>query len=144
MNPRSLYLSAPYPDPSRSGQEVYVIDISTPIVSSEGEQLGVLLLTLNWNYLLSTLPHAMGAHTNASALLVDRKGHSLLPGNHGPIAFGDSLKDHTPGIWREMEPRNRGELLLDDQLVVFQTHDLRTHHFRTAAMQVLSVPDSQP
>ncbi len=144
MNPRSLYLSAPYPDPSRSGQEVYVIDISTPIVSSEGEQLGVLLLTLNWNYLLRTLPHAMGANAQASALLVDGQGHSLLPVSHGPVAFGDSLKDHKRVIWLEMETRNRGELLLDDQLVVFQTHDLRTHHFRTAAMQVLSVPGSQP
>ncbi len=136
----SLYISAPYLGQSDldTGETLYQLDIATPVINAEGQRLGILVLTLNWNYLLSTLPHAMGTHEYASAWLIDGQGRWLVPSSQGALAFGDSLQQKHMEVWSTVEAKPEGAVLTDDQLIVFRTHDIGMQHFSSAANQVIS------
>ncbi|GHD43858.1 PAS domain S-box-containing protein/diguanylate cyclase (GGDEF) domain-containing protein [Marinobacter persicus] len=145
MENRALYLSVPYQSAVRGAQQPsYVIDIATPVLNADGSRLGVLVLTLSWDYLLGTLPHATGTNDNAHVWLTDAQGRWQLPDTQGLFGFGESLKDRRPAIWAAMERGNRGELLTGESILVFRTHDLRNDHFRSEARQVTSLPGTQP
>jgi len=146
LKARSLYVSPPYLGPGAAGPEITtaVVDITAPVFGQDGKRLGVLLLTLDWHYLASRLPHAVGTYSQAQALLVNAQGTSLLPNGSGAIPFGSSLPIQWPDAWQAMSSSNRGEALLGDHLIFFRTHDIRTHHVRSQAGQVLGLPDTQP
>lgn len=146
LKARSLYVSPPHLGPGTVGPEVTtaVVDIATPVFGKGGERVGVLLLTLDWQSLASRLPHAIGTHSQARAILVDAHGSWLLPTGSGAIPFGGSLPTRWPDVWQAMRTSNRGERLLGDNLLFFRTHDIRTHHFRSQAEQVLGMPGTQP
>ena len=146
LKARSLYVSPPYLGPAATGPEITtaVVDIAAPVFGQDGERLGVLLLTLDWHYLASRLPHAAGTYSQAQALLVNAQGTSLLPTGSGTIPFGSSLPIQWPDAWQAMNSSSRGEALLDDHLIFFRTYDIRTHPFRSQAGQVLELPGTQP
>ena len=146
MENQALYLSAPRltADGNSPEQASYVIDIATPVWNGEGGRLGVLVLTLSWDYLLGTLPHATVANDTTAVWLTDAQSRWLLPDNQGLSGFGESLKERRPEIWAAMERSNRGELLTGESILVFRTHDLRNDHFRSEARQVTSLPGTQP
>ena len=143
---RDLYISPPRLGASGDEQApvTTVVDIATPVVDTQGERLGVLLFTLDWSRLTSTLPHAL-EESPGEALLVDAEGRWLLPDNDGPgERFGQSLATHSPDAWRAMSARHQGRATLDEHLLAFRSHDLRTQHYRSQAGMILSEPETQP
>lgn len=141
---RNLYVSPPYTVTSAPGPEVQpvLIDLAAPVFGREGQRLGVLLLTLDWRRLMAALPHAMGP--DAQVILVDANGMSLMPGSGDSVSFGSPLAEQLPEVWEAMAEQGQGEVGLNDQVVVFQTHDMRFHHYRSRAEKVLSQKGSQP
>ncbi|PXY00319.1 sensor domain-containing diguanylate cyclase [Halomonas sp. LBP4] len=143
---RDLYVSSPRLGASSEEQApvTTVIDITTPIVDGQGERLGVLLFTLDWSRLTATLPHAR-EEGPGEALLVDTQGQWLLPNSDAPgERFGRSLIERWPAAWNAMSSRNHGMATLDDHLLAFRSHDLRTQHYRSQAGKILSESETQP
>nr|WP_290949403.1 diguanylate cyclase [Halomonas sp.] len=144
LQQRDLYVSPPYlganaNNGANANDNVVitpVIDIATPVFGASGDRLGVLLFTLDWTLVAANIPQA---------LLVDAQGTSLLPdANEGLISFNHSLAEQWPDVWQRMALRNRGEIVINNQLLWFLTHDIRTHHYRSQAGMITSHPDSQP
>jgi PAS domain S-box-containing protein len=146
LKARSLYVTGPHLGPGATGPETttLVMDITTPVFGREGERLGVLLVTLDWDSMANSLPHAAGTNPQARALLVDALGNSLLPTGSGTMPFGSSLPTQWPDAWQAMASSNRGEAFLGDHMLLFRTHDIRTHHYRSQAEQVLGFPGTHP
>ncbi len=145
LHSRDLYVSPPRLGASgKEGAPVTtVIDIATPIVDERGERLGMLLFTLDWSKLTESLPHAHG--TQGQALLVDAQGQWLLPDGGGSGArFGQSLSTQWPAAWEVMATRNQGSMTLDNHLLAFRSHDLRTQHYRSQAGTIISDRGTQP
>ncbi|MDW7748028.1 diguanylate cyclase [Halomonas sp.] len=145
LQARDLYVSPPRL--GASGEEkapvTTVIDIATPIIDDQGERLGVLLFTLDWSRLTASLPHAR--ESRGEALLVDAQGNWLLPDDESPEEqFGQPLATHWPAAWRAMSARNQNTTTLDEHLLAFRSHDLRTQHYRSQAGTVISDPGTQP
>lgn len=145
LQQRDLYASPPY-----LGTQAYsatyatsstltttpVIDISTPVFDNMGNRLGVLLLTLDWSTVTANIPQV---------LLVDARGTGLLPdSSEGLIPFNESLSEQWPDAWQKMARHNRGDITIDNQLLWFLSHDIRTHHYRSQAGMITSHSDSQP
>lgn len=146
MKARSLYVTPPHLGAGAAGPEIttLVMDIATPVFGRDGERLGVLLLTLDWYYLANSLPHAAGTHPYARALLVDAMGASLLPRGSGATPFGGSLALGWPDAWQAMTSTDVGDALIGDNLLVFRTNDIRTHHFHSQAEQVQGLRGTHP
>ncbi len=147
LQARDLYVSPPRMGLGRPGSETpttAVIDIATPVFDDDGQRLGVLLFTLDWHYLMARLPHVTESDEGEQAIMVDARGRSLLPDPSGRIAVGDALASHYPEAWRGLSARNQGELMLDDVLLRFRTHDIRTHHYRSEAGRIVTRPEAQP
>ncbi|WP_235207453.1 diguanylate cyclase [Halomonas salina] len=144
---RNLYVSPPRVGLSRAGAETgttAVIDIATPVFGADGHRLGVLLFTLDWHYLTARLPHVVGEEAGVRAIMADASGRWLLPGVEDAIGFGDRLGKRYPELWRSLQSRSQGELPLEDELLRFRTHDMRTHHYRSEAGMIMTRPDTQP
>ncbi|WP_432415460.1 diguanylate cyclase [Chromohalobacter israelensis] len=145
LHSRDLYVSSPRL--GASGEEespvTPVIDIATPITDERGERLGVLMFTLDWSRLTRSLPHARG--NQGQALLVDAQGQWLLPdGGDSDASFGQPLSTRWPAAWAAMVARNQGSITLDDHLLAFRSHDLRTQHYRSQAGMIISDSGTQP
>ncbi|WP_299315725.1 diguanylate cyclase [uncultured Halomonas sp.] len=142
---RDLYVSSPHLGASGAEQAsvTTVIDIATPIVGDQGERLGVLLFTLDWSRLTASLPHAR--ESRGKALLAGAQGRWLLPDIDGQEArFGQPVATHWPAAWSAMSDRNQGTVTLENHLLAFRSHDLRTHHYRSQAGTIVSDPGTQP
>lgn len=147
LRPRDLYISSPRlgatgEDGSTASP---VIDIATPIFDHQGKRLGVLLFTLDWLRITASLSHTpLG--DGAKVLLVDAQGTSLLPDGEGQkrSRFGHSLASQWPSIWAAMAANQQGVITLDEHLLGLRTHDIRTHHYRSQAVMIVSDADTQP
>lgn len=146
LKARSLYVSPPHLGPSAAGPEVAtaVVDIATPVFGRQGERLGMLLLTLDWGSSVERFSKAINAKPGARGLLVDAQGVWLLPTEQGELPFGSSLPTRWPDAWTAMQSAQQGEAPVGGNLFFFRAHDIRTHHFRSQAEQILSSPGSQP
>lgn len=145
--PRDLYVSPPghnrqYENPGNG--MVPVVDIATPVFDAQGERKGVLLFSLDWQYLTTGLHHAMSIDESAQSLLVDAQGTWLLADTDGPVRFGTSFAAESPDTWEVLSRRNRGQADLGDHRVLFQAEDIRTQDYRSKAGVVHSVPDYHP
>ncbi|APX94755.1 PAS domain S-box protein [Halomonas sp. 1513] len=121
-----------------------VIDIATPIIGDSGERLGVLLFTLDWSLLTTTLPSALDEGPG-EALLVDAQGKWLLPDTEGQQQrFGRPLQALGQDAWSALSASNQGTALLADHLLAFRSHDIRTQHYRSQAGMILSEAETQP
>lgn len=141
-----LYVSPPRMGLGRRGDSATtaVIDIATPVFGNDGRHLGVLLFTLDWHYLTARLPHAVEGEAGGRAIMTDARGRWLLPDVEGGMRFGEPLEERYPAMWRDLAARNQGELLLDEDLLRFRSHDIRTNHYRQQVGRVVTTPDSQP
>lgn len=146
LPPRGVYVSPPYVGRSLFVPEtrITVMDIAVPMYSQRGQRLGVLVLTLDWQGLMANLPHKIKADNTARFFLVDAQGVSLMPGVSASTSFGRSLAGQWPEVWEALSGRHRGEVILGDQAVLFRTHDIRSHHYRSQAEKVVSEAQSQP
>ena len=146
LPPRGIYVSRPYIGTSLAGPEIRttLIDLAVPVFSEENRRLGVLLVTLDWRHLMAGLPHRMEGDDSMKVFLVDAQGVSLMPGSESPTAFGESVADQWPKAWNAMIGHHQGELITSDQMVMFRNHDIRVHHNRSQAEQVVSDSQSQP
>ncbi|MCO7234128.1 MULTISPECIES: diguanylate cyclase [unclassified Cobetia] len=145
LQARDLYVSSPHLGASGAEQTpvTTVIDIATPIVGDQGERLGVLLFTLDWSRLTASLPHAR--ESRGEALLAGAQGRWLLPDTDGQEArFGQPVATHWPAAWSAMSDRNQGTVTLENHLLAFRSHDLRTQHYRSQAGTIISDPGTQP
>lgn len=142
---RGLYVSPPHLRANGGSGEAptAVIDIATPVFDDNGTRLGVVLFALDWSRITASLSAREAGH--AQPLLVDAQGTWLLPdiGKEG-IAFGSSLMTPWPDAWRAMASRNRGDAVLEEYLLSFRTHDIRTSHYRSQAGMIMSQPDTLP
>ncbi|MGE4533192.1 sensor domain-containing diguanylate cyclase [Halomonas sp.] len=146
LQARDLYVSPPRPDAAGDDRApvTMVIDIATPIFDARGERLGVLLFTLDWARLAAALPHTRQA-AQGEALLVDAQGQWLLPDADGQTQrVGHPLSEARPATWAAMAASNQGMAELDDRLLAFRSHDIRTQHYRSQAGMILSEPATQP
>lgn len=158
LQARDLYVSPPRLGTSGDSEAFVttVIDIATPIFDEHEQRLGVLLFTLDWSLIIASLPHAREAH-QGNALLVDAQGRWLLPDSDSDSNsnsnsnshregewFGRPLSEHQPLIWAAMSARNQGTAILDEHLLSFRSHDLRTHHYRSQAGMIVSEANTQP
>ncbi|EWH01539.1 PAS domain-containing protein [Halomonas sp. BC04] len=146
LQSRDLYVSPPRLGASgeESSPVTTVIDIATPIVDDQGERLGVLLFTLDWSRLTASLLHAREAGSG-QALLVDAQGKWLLPDADGPgESFGQPLAARWGDAGTAMATRPQGTATLDEHLLAFRQHDLRTQHYRSQAGMILSEAETQP
>nr|WP_284047765.1 diguanylate cyclase [Halomonas gemina] len=145
--PRDLYVSPPGRNlryENASDGVVPVVDIATPVFDARGERKGVLLLSLDWQYLTAGLRHAMAIVEDAQPLLVDAQGTWLLADTEGPMRFGRRFSAASPDAWEALSRRNRGQADLGDDLLLFQAADIRTQHYRSQAGMVHSLPDYHP
>lgn len=146
LPPRGVYVSAPYVGASLAGPEISttLMDLAVPVYSDAGQQLGILLLTLDWRDLMATLPHRRDTDNIVDVLLVDARGRSLISETSVSVPFGSSLAEQWPEAWNAMLGRTRGEATFGDQTLLFLTHDMQAQHYRSQAEQVLGGPQSQP
>ena len=146
LQSRDLYVSPPRRGASGNDEAsvTTVIDIATPVFDERGQRLGVLLFTLDWSRITANLLHAQ-EDGRGEALLVDSQGNWLLPGVEGrEDRFGQSLMNQWPAVWEAMSARNQGMVTLDEHLLGFWNHDIRTHHYQSQAGMIMSEPDTQP
>lgn len=145
---RGAYISAPYRVSGWSGPEITdtLVDIATPVFGSAGQRLGMLMLTLDWHYVALSLPHTLALDANAGVrvLLVDAGGTSRLPGPGSQFSFGSSLAHHWPDVWDAMRSGAQEAVVIDQRIMVFRNLDLRNHHYRNQARQVVSQAGTQP
>ncbi|MFC2992492.1 sensor domain-containing diguanylate cyclase [Halomonas tibetensis] len=146
LQPRDLFVSPPRLGASGEDEELVtaVIDISTPIFDERGQRIGVLLFTLDWSRITANLPYAQ-ENGRGEALLVDSQGGWILPGSDGQgDRFGQPLMNQWPTAWEVMSTRNQGMVTLEENLLGFRSHDIRTQHYRSQAGMILSQPETQP
>ncbi|SDJ98035.1 sensor domain-containing diguanylate cyclase [Billgrantia gudaonensis] len=146
LQQRDLYVSPPHLGASRARDKprTAVIDIATPVFDDRGQRLGVLMFTLDWSRFTATLPHVR-EDSQGEALLVDAQGTWLLPGDEAHrVPFGRALANERPAIWQAMSASNQGMVILDEHLLGFRSHDIRTHHYRSQAGMITSEVETQP
>lgn len=147
LPPRGLYISAPRLGESRREGKLVttaVIDIATPVFGQQGQRLGALLFTLDWHYLTESLPHAIDSGEGVQAVMVDDQGKWLLPNTEEGLRFGDSLAERYPQVWHDLSSQPQGEILLDDDLLLFRTQDIRAAAESNKAGTIVTPPASQP
>ena len=149
--PRDLYISPPGHNLQYElfGDDVIpVVNVSTPIFSATGERQGVVLLSLNWNYLTTALYQSMRLDQRADAVLVDAQGRWLLNSattlTLGAVNFGGSFASLAPRYWQAMQQRNEGNATVDNHLLRFQTEDIRTQSYRSLAGNIFSEHSHYP
>ncbi|WP_416138380.1 diguanylate cyclase [Halomonas sp. HK25] len=145
--PRDLYVSPPGRDlryENAGDGLVPVVDIATPVFDAQGERKGVLLLSLDWQYLTTGLHHAMAIDEAAQPLLMDAQGIWLLADTDAPMRFGRSFATAYPDAWEALSRRNQGKADLGDHRVLFQAEDIRTQNYRSQAGMVYSLPGYHP
>ncbi len=143
---RDLYVSPPYLraiDTEEGELETVMIDIATPVFDAQGERFGMLLFTLDWQHITTHLPQAT-ARGHTQALLVDANGNELLPRLLQGSEFGQSLATSWPAAWQAMTTRGYGRASVEDKLLWYRPHDLRTHHYHSRAGMIVSQPETQP
>lgn len=148
--PRDLYISPPGHNLQFElfGRDVIpVVNVSTPVFDATGERRGVVLLSLNWDYLTDALRQAMLLDQNANTLLVDAQGKWLL--NEGiesidTASFGGNFAALSPHYWQAMQQRSEGDVIVDNHLLRFQTEDIRTQRYRSLAGTIYSDNASHP
>nr|WP_218927808.1 diguanylate cyclase [Halomonas glaciei] len=142
--PRDLYISPPGRNLQFElfGRDVIpVVNVSTPVFDATGERRGVVLLSLNWDYLTDALRQAMLLDQNANMILVDAQGRWLLDEGIGSIdtaSFGGNFAALSPLYWQAMQQRNEGNATIDNHLLRFQTEDIRTQRYRSLAGTIFS------
>ncbi|CAM4235562.1 diguanylate cyclase [Vreelandella rituensis] len=145
--PRDLYVSPPGRNlryENADGGVVPVVNIATPVFDAQGERKGVLLVSLDWQYLTAGMRHAMSVGEAAQPLLVDARGTWLLADTQGPMRLGRSFSAEFPDAWEALSRRNRGQTDLGDRLLLFQTEDIRIQNYRSQAGMVHSLPGYHP
>nr|WP_205741932.1 diguanylate cyclase [Halomonas marinisediminis] len=146
LQARDLVVSAPRLGASGSDDApvTAVIDIATPIFDGRGQRLGVLLFTLDWTRITASLPHTR-EESLGQALLVDAQGKWLLPDAEvQEERFGQPLDARWESAWTTLTTRNQGTVTLDEHLLAFRSHDIRTHHYRSQAGMIVSEAEAQP
>ncbi|MDI5921177.1 diguanylate cyclase [Halomonas sp. LR5S13] len=145
--PRDLYVSPPGRNlryENAGDNVVPVVNIATPVFDAQGERKGVLLFSLDWQYLTAGLRHVMSIDESAEPLLVDARGTWLLADTEGPMRFGRSFSAESPDAWEVLSQRNRGQADLGNRLLLFQAEDIRTQNYRSQAGMVYSLPGYNP
>ena len=142
--PRDLYISPPGRNLQFElfGRDVFpVVNVSTPVFDATGERRGVVLLSLNWDYLTDALRQAMLLDQNANMILVDAQGRWLLDKGIESVdtaSFGGNFAALSPHYWQAMQLRNEGSVTVDNHLLRFQTEDIRTQRYRSLASTIFS------
>ena len=101
-----------------------VVNVSTPVFDATGERRGVVLLSLNWDYLTDALRQAMLLDQNANTLLVDAQGRWLLDKGIESVdtaSFGGNFAALSPHYWQAMQLRNEGSVTVDWQVLFLAT-----------------------
>ncbi|PKG50237.1 PAS domain-containing protein, partial [Halomonas sp. MES3-P3E] len=148
--PRDLYISPPGRNLQFElfGRDVIpVVNVSTPVFDATGERRGVVLLSLNWDYLTDALRQAMLLDQNANMILIDAQGKWLLDEGIGSVdtaSFGGNFAALSPLYWQAMQQRNEGNVTVDNHLLRFQTEDIRTQRYRSLAGTIFSDNAYQP
>ncbi|OJA05626.1 GGDEF domain-containing protein [Halomonas sp. QHL1] len=148
--PRDLYISPPGRNLQFEllGKDIIpVVNVSTPVFDATGERRGVVLLSLNWDYLTSALRQAMLLDQSANTLLIDAQGRWLLDEGIPPLnttSFGSDFTSLSPHYWQAMQQRNAGHATVDDHLLRFQTEDIRTQRYRSLAGSIFSENSYHP
>ncbi|WP_192035772.1 diguanylate cyclase [Halomonas sp. YLGW01] len=146
LNPRDLYISPPGHQVSYENTTdglSPVIDIATPVFDTHGEKKGVLLLSLDWQYLTAALRQDVARDQAARLIMVDATGRWLLPGHGSVISLGQPVASHFPMIWASLSQEGP-EPALNDRLLLTQTIDMRTQDYRSLVESVGSLPSSHP
>lgn len=147
LSPRDLYVSPPsrnVHDDTAGTEAVPVVNIATPVFDTEGERKGVLLFSLDWEYLTLSLLQAMPINDATQPLLVDAQGSWLLVESQGPLRFGSSFASVSPDAWEVLSRRNRGQADLGDFLLLFRAEDIRTQEYRSQAGVLFSTLGFHP
>ncbi|WP_192035691.1 diguanylate cyclase [Halomonas sp. YLGW01] len=147
LHSRDLYISPPGHEISYENTAdglAPVIDIATPVFDTRGEKKGVLLFSLDWQYLTAALHQDIARDQAAQLILVDASGRSLLPGPSSVIPFGRPAASHLPNIWESLSQEEPGPASLSDRLLLSQTLDMRTQNYRSLVENVASLPSSHP
>ncbi|WP_246007538.1 sensor domain-containing diguanylate cyclase [Halomonas nitroreducens] len=121
-----------------------MVNIATPVFDAQGDRKGVLLLSLDWQYLTAGLHHAMSIDEAAQPLLVDAQGTWLLADQDGAMHFGRHVATEFPDIWEVLSRRTRGQADLGGQRILFQLEDIRTQNYHSQAGKVHSLPGYHP
>lgn len=148
--PRDLYISPPGRNLQYEllGQNIIpVVNVSTPIFNAKGERLGVVMLSLNWDYLTNALHQSMTLDQDADVLLVNAQGRWLLndsPSQLSLLPFGGDFSTSAPQYWQAMQHQNQGSTTVDDHILRFKTEDIRTQRYRSLAGNIASDPADYP
>ena len=148
--PRDLYLSPLGRDIHYelvSGDIIPVVNVSTPVFDAAGRRQGVVLLSLNWRYLTTALQQAMRLSQAGNSLLMNAQGQWLLDNTTLPLGtahLGEAFAALAPSYWQVMTQRNQGFASVDNQLLYFQTEDIRTQRYRSLAGNIYSEPTYYP
>ena len=145
LPPRDFYVSSPGRHYEQASDTIVpVIDLATPVFDAQGERKGVLLFSLDWQYLIASMQRAMAIDDAAQAILIDGQGNGLLTNTHGSIQFGSHLASESPDVWEALSRRHQEEVDLGDRLVLFQAIDIRTQDYRNQAGRLHSLPEYHP
>ena len=148
--PRDIYLSPPGRNlqyEQLSGDAIPVVNIATPFFNSQRERKGVVLLSLNWQYLTQSLYQSMQVNPQAGVLLVDALGGWLLTQGLPQLpylSFGDNYASAAPTPWSELSGTLEGDINLEGSLLHFQTEDIRTKFYNSLAGRIFSTDDTLP
>lgn len=129
------------------GDIIPVVNVSTPVFDASGRRQGVVLLSLNWSYLTSALYQAMRLGHEGNLFLLNSQGQWLFDNAALPLGvahFGDNLAALAPAYWKAMLHRSAGFAEVDNQLLYFQTEDIRTQRYRSLAGNIYSEHDYYP
>ena len=138
---QDLYVSAPR---LAEGYDSPLVDIATPVFNTNGSRMGMLLFRLDWHQLTARLQRVLAIQENASPLMIDAEGRWLLPSTKGQPEFGSNYVSHNHEVWRGMEHMRSGEVAIDDLLIAFKTHDIRTDHYQSQAGMITSPSGNHP
>ena len=143
---RDMFISSPYlPASARGGDAGPVVDVATPVFGPDGERQAVLLFRLDWARLIAPVRHVLSLEEGIKPFMMDARGTWLLASREeGSLEFGAFFPEIAPELWNAITWRNTGEIEVDDRLVSFATHDIRTQPYRGRAGMITSPSGEHP
>ncbi|SDN77898.1 sensor domain-containing diguanylate cyclase [Vreelandella arcis] len=150
LRSRELYISPPGRNLQYelfSGEVVPVVNVTTPVIDTDGKRQGIVLLSLNWPHLTRALHQSMQVDPEAKVLLVDAQGRWLLTQStqqFPDIGFGGDFTKEAPEAWQLLSRQDEGYVSLDDHLLRFQSPDIRTQLYSGLAGHIFSADETLP
>lgn len=147
---RDLYISPPGRNLQYellSGEVIPVVNVATPIFNDQGERQGMVLLSLNWQFLTEAVQQAMLIAPDAGVLLADAQGGWLLTEGSQRlpmIRFGDNYARLAAKPWQPVTEQDEGTFTLGNHLLRFQRLDIRSQGFQGLAGRIFSQDNTLP